>query len=211
MYPGQHYQYKDSRDYVDALQSVLEDEGYINKGETDDSDMSGLSETTIHQELAKRMSDSTVTIVLISPNMKEQWKSETQQWIPWEVSYSLRTKTFKTGRRKKPSAMIAVVLPNMFNSYNYYIKGSTCRHCDTLTYDTDTLFPILDNNMFNSKHPERTKCSHCNTFTYTGESCYIDSVTWDDFIEDVDTYIEEALERQRNRADYDIHTTLQEA
>jgi len=75
-----------SRQYVDELQRLIESHEHINKGEDDDEDLSGRSDEYIEERLRERMFDSTVTIVLISKNMKEPGR-ERDQWIPWEISY----------------------------------------------------------------------------------------------------------------------------
>ena len=210
VYAGEYNQYKDVGGYVDALQSVLEDEGYINKGETDDSDMSGLNETTIHQELEKRMHDSTVTIVLISPNMKEDGLDERQQWIPQEVAYSLSTK-----RRAYdyPNAMMAIVLPDAKNSYDYFLNPHEQEDCDATKLNRDILFPIMACNMLNAKELEHAPCVYCppSDLVYADNSSYIDPIKWSDTVGSfvIDRYIRTAIIRQHNREDYEIYTKLQ--
>ena len=96
------YKYKDSnvksldkndttvRDYVDKLQDYIEEYSeHIYKGESDDEDLSEYSDDQIWDLLKDRIFDSTLTIVLISPNMNNGDK-ESNQWIPWEISYSLK-------------------------------------------------------------------------------------------------------------------------
>ena len=197
------------RDYVDELQDLLDEEDHVNKGEADDTDLSELEDDTIRQKLAARVFDSTVTIVIISPNMKELGP-ERDQWIPWEVSYSLRTERHETGN-SNPNAMIAVVLPDVNNSYEYYIEEQDCSNCGGIrTLNTGTLFPILKKNMFNVKEPEYVDCdAHKPETIYVGESSYIKSVKWSDFEDDPNKYIEAALERQRNRNNYDIKVKLE--
>lgn len=195
------------RDYVDDLQELLDKEDHVNKGESDDSDLSDLSDETIRQKLADRMFDSTVTIVLISPNMKEPSVAERNQWIPWEVSYSLRTENREVGK-SYPNAMIAVVLPDTAGSYGYYFEENICPRCDARTQRADKLFPILGNNMFNLKNPN-TEARPChNGEVSTGEHSYISAVKWDEFVKDVNGCIDRALKRQRNRDDYEINTQL---
>ena len=78
------------RDYVDALENYLTNSSeHIYKGESDDEDLSNLSEDSIWEKLKDRIYDSSLTIVLVSPKMKET-KKDRDQWIPWELSYSLK-------------------------------------------------------------------------------------------------------------------------
>lgn len=120
------------RDYVDEIEEILaEDESnHIYKGESDGEDLSQLSEDTIWKTLRDRIYDSSLTIVMISPNMKEFGKSQKQQWIPREISYCLKetSRVNKNGDpvTSKTNAMLAVVIPDKNNSYSYYTYNNTC-------------------------------------------------------------------------------------
>lgn len=70
--------------------------------------------------------------------MKEPNKWEKSQWIPWEISYSIR-KTPRSSYTSQRNAVLAVVLPDRYNSYNYY--------------STSKLFPILKSNIDNGYIP----------------------------------------------------------
>lgn len=56
-----------TRDYVDALADKIELSDHIYKGEESNNDLSGFSDGYIEEKLKERISDSSVTIVLISP------------------------------------------------------------------------------------------------------------------------------------------------
>ena len=103
------------RDYVDLFEGMLDYEDDIYKGESDGEDLSELSDETIWEKLKTRIYDSSVTVVFISPGMRENWREERNQWIPWEISYSLKESTRKNKNGKSvashTNAMIAVVLP----------------------------------------------------------------------------------------------------
>ena len=221
VYAGEYNQYKDVGGYVKELQDIVWEGGhwvsYFNIDETGDSGLSGWSDAQINQGLEKRMHDSTVTIVLISPNMKEDGLDERQQWIPQEVAYSLSTK-----RRAYdyPNAMMAIVLPDAKNSYDYFLNPHEQEDCDATKLNRDILFPIMACNMLNAKELEHTPCEDCppSDLVYANNSSYIDPIKWSDITgsSDIDEsrvvigrYIGTAIRRQRNRADYEIYTKLQ--
>lgn len=198
-----------SRDYITKLQEYIDDNDHINKGENDDEDLSDFKDSTIETNLKKKIFDSTLTIIAISPNMKESWKNEDDQWIPWEIAYSLKEIT-KDGRTSGTNAILSIVLPDSNNSYSYFIEDDYCPTCQCRLLKTDTLFGILKRNMFNIKNPEYTSCdSHItDSVVYSGYSSYIYAVKWCDFIKDVNKYIDIAYEINKNKECYNISKTV---
>lgn len=188
------------RDYVDVIEHYLDCTQNVYKGESDGEDLSSLSDEQIWDRLKDRIYDSSVTIVMISPNMKEHGKSERSQWIPWEISFSLR-ETTRHDRTSHSNAMLAVVLPDRNGSYEYYFTKSRCGSC---LHNTSILFKIMRDNMFNSKHPDVRVCKDCGGTHYYGEPSYIEAVKWKDFMLKWESYIEKALRRQENIDNYKI-------
>ena len=198
-----------ARAYVDVLMDLFENDE-IYKGEGNE-DLSVFKDETIQTRLKYKIYDSSITLVLISPNMKDPWKQESDQWIPWEVSYSLK-EISRQERRSLTNAMLAVVLPDLSSLYSYFIEDSTCTNCFCRTVKHDTLFQILRDNMFNIKEPTYNGCQdHLNNKgAFTGHTSYIDSVKWCDFIADTEKFLRMAKERGDGIDDYNITKTVTE-
>lgn len=178
------------RHYVDKLSEILEDDDHIYKGEDDGESLAEFSDEQIASKLRDKIFDSTITVVFISPGMKNVWAAEKDQWMPWEISYSLKEIT-RNGRTSSTNAIIAVILPDQFGSYNYFLTYDAVCNCRSL--NTAFLFNILSCNMFNEKKPTTTICSNGST-VYHGDYCYIQSVKWEDFVASHNTYLDKAIE-----------------
>ena len=205
VWPLSNYGRTTVRDYVDKLQDLIEETDNINKGEDDGEDMSSLADATIGSKLGDKLFDSSVTIVFISKGMKEYGVPEKEQWIPWEISYSLKEQS-RTYGRSKTNAMLAVVLPDENDSYDYFITDNYCCR----TFHTNILFDILRKNMFNEKNPNTYICQTCGGLHYQGESSYIKSVKWDDFYnkQSFNRFIDEVIEIKNHINDYKITKNL---
>ena len=118
------------RDYVTALEDSIDSSDHIYKGEHDDEDLSQLEDDTIWEKLKDKIYDSTVTVVFISPGMRDTSKKDRDQWIPWEISYSLKETSRKNKNgdpiTSKSNAMLAVVLPDTEGKYSYYLNENNC-------------------------------------------------------------------------------------
>ena len=195
-----------ARAYVDELMDLFENEE-IYKGERDE-DLSDFKDETIRSRLRNKIYDSSITLVLISPNMKDPGL-ESDQWIPWEISYSLK-EIPRQGRRSLTNAMLAVVLPDRAFSYSYFLEDGTCLYCRCTTFRIRKLFQILRDNMFNIKEPTYNDCQYhpSNNRVFTGHPSYIASVKWHDFIADTERHLKMAEGIRDNIDNYDITKTV---
>ncbi len=191
------------RHYVNELSEILDREDHIYKGEDDGQSLADFSDEYIASALRSKIFDSSITIVLVSKGMKT-YQSEKDQWIPWEISYSLKEYT-RDGRTSLSNGIIAVVLPDQWGSYEYYITQDSVCNCRNL--NTSFLFQILKDNMFNIKNPNTEICTNGST-VYYGDSCYIQSVKWEDFKSIPDYYLNKAIELRDNKEDYNITKTV---
>ncbi len=198
--------YVTARSYVDRLSYLLAEQNHIIKAEKADEDISHLSEDRIKSILADSLYDSSITIVLISKGMMEE-KSEKDQWIPWEVSYSLTEHT-RDGRASRTNAMLAVVLPDALDDYSYFV--STSCNGTHWTWHIGKTFDIIRYNMFNIKKSLHSTCNNCNYKMFLGDKySYILATKWDDFIENSNQYITMATDRKENIDLYDIKKNIE--
>ena len=196
------------RDYIDKFEEKLDSSDNIYKGESQGDDLSDLSDDTIWEKLTNRIYDSSVTIVFISPGMRETWKKDRDQWIPWEVSYSLK----ETSRKNKngdsvtshSNAMLAVVIPDENGSYSYYLEAKNCCSGGCTMHHTNRLFEIIKKNKFNRiKNASKRTCDNNDTI-WSGTCSYIEAVKWSNFIVNYQKYVNSAVERQEHIDEYDI-------
>ena len=200
-----------ARDYVNKLAELLVAAGHICKAEPDGTDLSQLQDETIEDKLRDRIFDSTMTIVLISPKMEVLGTAQRDQWIPWEVSFSLKTTSRKreNGERytSNPNAMLAVVLPDSNGSYDYFhINQNCCTDGCTSIRKNDT-FAIIGQNMFNFIPAKKSICKSGLT-NWHGEASYIGCVRWNDFIKNMNPHIDAAYMRQNDIENYIIRNDL---
>ena len=195
------------RDYVTALEDSIDSSDHIYKGEHDDEDLSQLEDDTIWEKLKDKIYDSTVTVVFISPGMRDTSKKDRDQWIPWEISYSLKETSRKNKNgdpiTSKSNAMLAVVLPDTEGKYSYYLNENNCCTVRCITHYTGKLFSILKNNKFNYTKKKKYACDKDKEI-WQGTCSYIEAVKWCDFKKNINFYIDKAIDRQANIDDYDI-------
>ena len=190
------------RDYVTAFQETLDDNNHINKGEKDDESLEGFADSTIASKLRDKIYDSSVTVVFISKNMNNN-EPEKDQWMPWEIAYSLR-ESRRNDRVSRTNGMIAVVIPDENNKYDYFITHN--QNCNCTTYNWDIAFDILRKNVFNGKAPIIKQCEGINV--HDVKNMYINIVTWAKWLNDFDKLIEDALLRAGNTDNFEISKSL---
>jgi hypothetical protein len=193
------------RDYVDILQDIIGRE-HINLGERDGESLEEFKDSTIETALKKKIFQSSVTIVMISKGMKEVGISEDDQWIPWEVSYSLREVT-RDDQTSQMNAVLGVVLPDEGGTYDWYYTNNP--RCNSIAHHTAQLFRILKENMFNIKEKKFRECEGSKIYI-ADEPSFIKTIDWDSFIQgdNYNNYIEKAIEIKDNEDLYEIQINL---
>ena len=200
------------RDYVNVLETYIKEYSpHYYKAEEDNASLKGLSEDRIWDILKKKIFDSTLTIVLISPNMKENGKADRDQWIPWEIQYSLGLQQKKNSNgdlvRSNTNAMMAIVLPDRNGSYTYYFEQKTCCSSPCRLNKTNALFNILKNNTFNLiNDPNKRNCDIGDMVYHGDMHSFISFYKWDDINnkQGIENAIKHAYDVLSNKDNYNI-------
>lgn len=191
------------RDYVDELQDIIGRDN-INLGEKDGESLEDFSDSKIESALKDKIFNSSVTIVMISKGMKDSGQTEKEQWIPWEVSYSLKEIT-RSNRTSRMNAVLGVVLPDETGSYGwYYTENPTC---NSITHQSGQLFDILKNNMFNIKAPNTRECN--GSIINEGDFSFIKTVKWDVFKTSHNFYIDKSIEIREKNEEYNLQKIIE--
>lgn len=194
------YKFSEARELRDRIIDSLGDDAKYYSGETSDSpDLSDRTTETIKKNLASKMYDTSVTILIVSPHINQS------KWIPWEIEYSLKQISRK-GRTSHTNGVVGVVM-KYDGGYDWFIShGVNCHGRSVLYYQLDLLPKIVSENLFNS-NPKQWHCGQCKTYDYLNGS-YIALVEEDDFIADPTKYIDNAYEKSENDGlGYDLKRT----
>ena len=145
------------------------------------------------------MYDTSVTIVIISPNMKKS------KWIDWEIEYSLKNNTRK-GRTSHTNGVVGVIM-KYNGGYDWFKITSTNNDgCNSSSYKESLVYDIINNNRFN-QNPKIYSCDVCKTVNALTGS-YIAYVEEETFLANPTKYIDNAYDKSENDASgYDLVKT----
>lgn len=191
------YKYSEAQDLRDKIIKALGKEADYYKGETSDSpDLTDTSTENIKKVLCDMMYDTSVTIVIISPHMKES------KWIDWEIEYCLKNITRKD-RTSHTNGVVGVIM-KWNGGYDWFINHFYNYHgTPVVNYNNEYLYPIIYLNHFNS-NPPQWHCRLCKSYDWLNGS-YIEYVEEDAFLANPQLYINNAYDKSENDAEgYDL-------
>ena len=194
------YKYSEAQELRDRIIEALGDDADYYMGETSDSpDLTDTSTDNIKKNLTEMMFGTSVTIVILSPHMKES------KWIDWEIEYCLREYTRKD-RTSRTNGVVGVIM-KVNGSYDWLkYKVKKADGCEAMAYNDDKLFPIIINNRYN-QDPQKYSCNTCKCVNYLTGS-YISFVEEDKFLDNPQMYINNAYDKSENDAKgYKINPT----
>jgi hypothetical protein len=178
------------RSYVDFLEKQIKESKWAYyTGEERQPDVQGQNKEHIRIRLLPKISESNITIILISPGMKDYHLKENSQWMPWEISCSLENK----------NALLGIILPNAEGRYDYCMNSGIIR--------SGCLFGIMLRNINNKKCSVK-KDSRNGNVLYDNASSYLHIVTFPKFIQNWNECIKDSIHIRNESALYTIQNGI---
>lgn len=191
------YKYSEAQDLRDEILKSLGDDAVYYQGETSDSaDLTDTTTDNIKNNLKDMMFNTSVTIVIISPSIKQS------KWIDWEIEYCL--KRIKRKDRTSQTNGVVGVIQKVNGSYDWFKALNTQSDgCTSSSYSETLVYDIISKNRYN-QNPKVYSCDTCKTINALTGS-YISYIREEDFLKNPDKYIENAFEKSEKEDDgYDI-------
>lgn len=191
------YKYSEAQDLRDAILNALGKDANFYQGETSDSpDLTDTSTENIKKNLTDMMYKTSVTIVIISPNIKKS------KWIDWEIEYCLK-EISREDRTSKTNGIVGVI-QKVNDGYDWFKSTSQNSDdgCSSSSYAEDLVYDIIKKNRYN-QNPKKYSCNTCKTVdALTGS--YISYIEEETFLTNPHRYIENAFEKSENVDGYDL-------
>lgn len=191
------YKYSEAQGLRDKIIKALGEDAMFYRGETADSpDLTDTSTENIKKNLKDMIHGTSVTIVIVSPNVKQS------KWIDWEIEYSLK-EIERKDRVSRTNGVVGVIMKSD-GGYDWLLSHKTnADGCSSRNIDSDRLYNIINNNRYNLNTDTKYACAVCKTFDQLHGS-YIALIEEDVFLKDPDRYIENAYTKSTDIINYDI-------
>lgn len=191
------YKYSEAQDLRDEIIKKLGNDASYYQGETADSpDLTGTSVEKIKENLKNMIFGTSVTIVIISPELKQS------KWVDWEIQYSL--KEYKRESTTSRTNGIIGVVKKVNESYDWLISSyQKPDGCTTRSTNTSLLYNIVNNNRFNLNTEDKYSCPNCKTFDQLSGS-FISLIEEERFLSNPQFFIENAYEKSKAIGSYNL-------
>jgi len=190
------YKYSEAQTLRDNILEALGDDVLFYQGETSDSpDLTDKSTDLIKKDLTDNMYNTSVTLVIISPNIKQS------KWIDWEIEYCLK-EISRQDRTSKTNGVLCVIMKS--NGGYSWFKTSKQQEdgCSSFSYSEHLVYDIISENRYNQT-PKEYSCYTCKTINALTGS-YISYVEEEIFLGNPQKYIDNAFEKSENVDGYTL-------
>lgn len=198
------FRFSDGKDIKNELVDLFGDSNeVINRSE--DSDRSQMSEETIQNYLYEKLKDTSVTIVLLTPDAVSYRKDRFGSYDDWlydELRYSLEDR-----KNNRTNGVVAVYTKEakellLEESTHNCSQCQETKFCRTLKYFDN----LVRKNMLNIK--SSYKRNPCNNLYDDIHDSYISLVSLEDFKREYTKYIENAKAKRNRLHEFDIYKRM---
>lgn len=191
------YKYSEAQDLRDAILENLGDDATYYQGETADSpDLTDTSTENIKENLKDMMFSTSVTIVIVSPEIKKS------KWIDWEIEYTL--KEIKRGDTKSRTNGLVGVIMKVNGNYDWLISHNLKEDGCTSRYtDKTKMYDIINGNRFNNTTDDKYSCKTCKSYDWLKGS-YMSLIEEDEFLKDPTKFIDNAYDKSQSLNDFKL-------
>lgn len=189
------YKYSEAVNLRDKIIEKLGDDSRYYQGETAASpDMSGQKIDRIKESLKNMIFQTSVTIVIISPNLKDS------DWVDWEIQYSL--KEYKRQSKTSKTNGVVGVIMKYNGGYDWLVsRTQNSDGCVSRCIDDSKLYGIIQNNRFNLNTDNKYSCPTCKSYDQLKGS-YISLIDEERFLNNPAWFIENAYDKSKETENY---------
>lgn len=198
------FRFSDGKMIKDELVDLFDESTeVINRSE--DVDRSQMSEGTIQEYLYEKLKDTSVTIVLLTPeavSYRKNWVGNYDDWLYDELRYSLEDR-----KNNRTNGVVAIYTDD---AKDKLISESThsCSQCqETQSCRSLKNFDnLVRKNMVNIKN--NYKKNPCDNLYDDEHDSYISLVSWEEFKQDYTKYIDNAKEKRDRLHEFNIYKRM---
>lgn len=194
------FRFSDGKDLKDELVELFDSStGVINRSE--DEDRRNMTEETIQKYLYDKLKNTSVTIVLLTPeavNYKQNDWNEYDDWLYDELRYSLEDRD-----SNRTNGVIALYTDDskkklVSDSTHTCSKCNSTSNCSTLL-DFDNL---VRKNLVNIK--DKYKSNKCDNLFDSEKDSYVTLMHFDDFKKNFSNHIENAKQKRDRKEEFNL-------
>lgn len=198
------FRFSDGEKYKEQLSKIFNNSTQvINCSENENR--SDMSEETIRRYLYAKLKNTSVTIVIITPeaiNHQKNWMGQYDDWMYDEIRYSLEDR-----ENNRCNGLIAVYTeeakPLIMTETKH--RCEVCNREQSVSYILD-FENLLRKNVMNVKKSYKT--NPCEDLYDLELDSYCSLISWEEFVKNYEKYIDLAANKRENTYKYDLKKRL---
>lgn len=189
------YKYSEATHLRDRIIYSLGNDATFYRGERATSpDLTDFTTNSIKENLKRKIYDTSVVILIISPNMNQS------KWISWELEYALKDQK-RNDRCSHSNGIVGVVANDNYGSSRWFTGWNSSKDF----YSQNVYLPdIVVKNRINKVATRFDARYHLADQNWINKNSYISIVSENTFLRNSKQYIEDAYQKSQHLDEYFI-------